>query len=275
MSGDARITPTENGPNHVSGGLPVRGHDGTDLAEEREPLMLCRCGGSSNKPFCDGTHRTNGFDRTEVADRGTTAARRTVFRGPGLTIFDDRSICAHIGNCTDNLAQVFKLGGEPWVDPNAATAETIARVIDGCPSGALSYLLDAGAPGDGIGHEPKRPPQVRPLRNGPNAVTGGRSHRFARWAKLRTSRALRHLPVWRLDEQAVLLGRPLDQRVHSRRRVIAERAGGQLDPDHCDTDQDIGLTSLSTSGVHARNTQLSTRRTKKAPATRQEPFVTR
>ena len=25
------------------------------------PSGLCRCGGSSNKPYCDGTHRTNGF----------------------------------------------------------------------------------------------------------------------------------------------------------------------------------------------------------------------
>ena len=82
--------------------------------------MLRRCGGSSNKPYCDRTHLTNGFVGTEVADRGTTETRRDVYRGDGIGIHDDRPICAHIGNCTDNLASVFKLGVEPWID---ATAE--------------------------------------------------------------------------------------------------------------------------------------------------------
>lgn len=25
-------------------------------------VALCRCGGSSNKPYCDGSHRSNGFE---------------------------------------------------------------------------------------------------------------------------------------------------------------------------------------------------------------------
>lgn len=40
---------------------------------EPEPgrsIALCRCGGSSNKPFCDGTHRRNGF----IGSSGPTQA---------------------------------------------------------------------------------------------------------------------------------------------------------------------------------------------------------
>jgi CDGSH iron-sulfur domain-containing protein 3 len=29
--------------------------------ETKEVISLCRCGGSATKPFCDGTHKTNGF----------------------------------------------------------------------------------------------------------------------------------------------------------------------------------------------------------------------
>jgi len=44
----------ENGPLAFHGELQI---DNTAALH----AALCRCGGSSNKPFCDGTHKTNGF----------------------------------------------------------------------------------------------------------------------------------------------------------------------------------------------------------------------
>jgi CDGSH-type Zn-finger protein len=39
--------------------------DGTMIVPEPgRAIALCRCGGSSTKPFCDRTHRENGFDGT-------------------------------------------------------------------------------------------------------------------------------------------------------------------------------------------------------------------
>ena len=49
-----------NGPLLVSGGVRVLDAEGTVLYEG-EKAALCRCGGSANKPFCDGTHNKNGF----------------------------------------------------------------------------------------------------------------------------------------------------------------------------------------------------------------------
>jgi uncharacterized Fe-S cluster protein YjdI len=49
-----------NGPLLIRGGVRVLDGAGNVLYEG-DRAALCRCGGSANKPFCDGTHRTNGF----------------------------------------------------------------------------------------------------------------------------------------------------------------------------------------------------------------------
>ncbi len=54
------ITPRENGPYLVEGPARVVGPDGQEL-EHKAVFALCRCGASSNKPFCDGTHARIGF----------------------------------------------------------------------------------------------------------------------------------------------------------------------------------------------------------------------
>lgn len=50
-----------SGPLWVRGGIAVTSSDGTAY-ETRNRVTLCRCGRSSNKPFCDGTHADVGFD---------------------------------------------------------------------------------------------------------------------------------------------------------------------------------------------------------------------
>ena len=71
MSDDkAIIEQRENGPLVVKNCADLQLADGT--AAEAKPVMaLCRCGGSSNKPFCDGTHKEIGFESTggDVAEK--------------------------------------------------------------------------------------------------------------------------------------------------------------------------------------------------------------
>ncbi len=129
-------------------------------------VALCRCGGSNNKPFCDGTHGKNGF-----ADRKRTDGaldKRMDYVGKKITIHDNRGICAHAGYCTDNLASVFKLKKEPWIDPDGAAAEEIVDTIKKCPSGALSYTVD-----DVEHRDQDRGPMVTVTKDGPYAITGG------------------------------------------------------------------------------------------------------
>ncbi|MEO6132895.1 MAG: (4Fe-4S)-binding protein [Saprospiraceae bacterium] len=49
-----------NGPVRFSGSCLVTLQDGS-VVEKPNGVSICRCGGSSTYPFCDGSHRTNGF----------------------------------------------------------------------------------------------------------------------------------------------------------------------------------------------------------------------
>lgn len=60
------ITPTDNGPYHVQGRIRLITAGGREIEVEDE-AWLCRCGGSRDKPFCDGTHSEIGFRAAEAA----------------------------------------------------------------------------------------------------------------------------------------------------------------------------------------------------------------
>jgi uncharacterized Fe-S cluster protein YjdI len=58
--GTIDVCASADGPLLVTGGVRILDAEGNVLYEG-ERAALCRCGGSSNKPFCDGTHKENGF----------------------------------------------------------------------------------------------------------------------------------------------------------------------------------------------------------------------
>ncbi|GAA3702828.1 hypothetical protein GCM10022377_15550 [Zhihengliuella alba] len=51
-----------NGPLLVRGDFQIVDVTGQPVPANRRTVALCRCGGSAIKPFCDGTHKINGFD---------------------------------------------------------------------------------------------------------------------------------------------------------------------------------------------------------------------
>ena len=161
-----KITPTENGPYLVEGiGAVVRYTDGKAFPIEGK-AALCRCGGSQNKPFCDGTHATNGF--TSAKDPNRVPDKLEDHQGDGITIHDNRGTCAHAGRCTDGLPAVFRLGTEPWIAATESDAETIANTIQQCPSGALSYSINEKLYRDRGGDE-----MLLFAPNGPYVIRGG------------------------------------------------------------------------------------------------------
>jgi len=56
-----------------------------------------------------------------------------------LRVFWKVDICQHSGNCVRGNGAVFDPKRRPWIDLSQASAEEVMRVIDTCPSGALSY----------------------------------------------------------------------------------------------------------------------------------------
>ncbi|WP_298040760.1 CDGSH iron-sulfur domain-containing protein [uncultured Microbacterium sp.] len=60
----ASITPCPNGPLLVRGEIDLVDADGAPIPQNRKTVALCRCGISTIKPFCDGSHKTIDF-RTE------------------------------------------------------------------------------------------------------------------------------------------------------------------------------------------------------------------
>jgi CDGSH-type Zn-finger protein len=70
---DVEIKVRENGPYRIKGPITLIDADGNEY--ELEPhtkngtIALCRCGGSTTKPFCDGRHSERGFRGAERAVR--------------------------------------------------------------------------------------------------------------------------------------------------------------------------------------------------------------
>jgi CDGSH-type Zn-finger protein len=144
-----------NGPYRVEGGVrllrtavvktvhgePIAWDEGPDF-EAAESYDLCRCGGSATKPLCDGACERNGFDGTEVADRGPIAGRRDGFPGEGVTLYDDLSLCSKAGFCRNLRTTVWDLVEES-ADPEAR--EELVGMVHRCPSGRLALVqTDSG-----------------------------------------------------------------------------------------------------------------------------------
>ena len=164
MSERPTIECKPNGPYLVKNLEDLKDARGDSVAAK--PMMaLCRCGGSSNKPFCDGTHNKNGFSDARQSD--PSADKVENYRARGITIHDNRALCAHAGRCTDGLASVFRYKQEPWIDPAAGAIEEIIEVIGRCPSGALSYTLDEA--GEAV---PPCNPSITVSKDGPYEVVG-------------------------------------------------------------------------------------------------------
>jgi CDGSH-type Zn-finger protein len=143
---DARIEVTENGPYVVSGGLPLRVE--TIVADESdesiawahgdevpatESYELCRCGHSNNKPFCDNSHETVGFDGTETAGHERYEDGAKPYTGPTMDLHDNPTFCS--------VARFCDARGKAWSNVKRTDTDEGRDIVGSegmmCPSGRL------------------------------------------------------------------------------------------------------------------------------------------
>jgi CDGSH-type Zn-finger protein len=165
--GEQHILVLHNGPYLVYGDVPlvrkrkivsVENNDAiawhkTEELDTEETYALCRCGQSSTKPFCDGTHVRAAFDGTETADARPTAERRRLVGGSGFVVRRDGPLCMHAAFCVGRVERIPAMLDA--TDDSDVRARVIA-LIDRCPSGSYTFSWTE----DGEDVEPDMPVQI-------------------------------------------------------------------------------------------------------------------
>ena len=178
-----RITVTFRGPYKVEGqprtsqqiiesdeaGRSVRYAEGRSF-DLPTIAFLCRCGRTSNAPFCDGSHQATDTDLTETASIAPLLSGAQEIDGPRLTLTDNEAYCAYARFC-DNGEKIWREIGLSG-DAHEQLSVWMARQ---CPGGRLMvWNRTAGEP-----IEPKEPPTIGLIEDpslgvsGPLMVRGG------------------------------------------------------------------------------------------------------
>jgi CDGSH-type Zn-finger protein len=143
---NCQVRVLRNGPYLVSGNTPllpatiICDHEGIPADWEignklktTQTYVLCRCGQSKSKPFCDGTHAKVNFIGTETSDNEPFDLMAKEFEGPTIKLKDAEILCASARFCHrgGDIWQQIPLSDDPQLKQNAT------RNACDCPSGRL------------------------------------------------------------------------------------------------------------------------------------------
>ena len=137
--------------------------EGGSPLKTKDLMPLCRCGLSSDKPFCDGSHREEGWsDEAGGEPSGKDALR--AYEGAEVTVLYNPRICSHAAVCVSELPAVFDPDRRPWIVPDEAPAEAVRAACRDCPSGALRVK--------GEDHAFPERPRITVQKDGPLWIEG-------------------------------------------------------------------------------------------------------
>lgn len=149
-----RIVVVANGPYLAYGDIPlvrkrkiVSENDDsvnwmkTEAIPTEETYALCRCGRSGSKPFCDGTHARVAWDGSETAAVEDSAERQYELEGAGFVARRDEYLCMHAAFCVGRLKRIPEMMSDTG---DSDVRAQIMGMIERCPSGSYTYVLDTG-----------------------------------------------------------------------------------------------------------------------------------
>lgn len=145
-AGPMRIIVHPNGPYRVLGGVPLAIQTITANSKGEswewtqgrsfrvgQEYVLCRCGRSRNKPFCDNSHLTVGFVGPETASRRPLERQSEHYDGPTHLLSDAQGLCAFARFC-DPGGKIWALIGST---DRPEVRDLVIREASHCPAGRL------------------------------------------------------------------------------------------------------------------------------------------
>jgi len=112
------------------------------------------------------------------------------FSNGEITVFWQADQCIHSANCVIGLPPVFNTKKRPWINIHASDSKEIMRIIDTCPSRALTYLKSTKFVTSKARKTVKKKSKfarIQILQNGPALITGNFILRDTKKKKIKIS----------------------------------------------------------------------------------------
>ena len=225
---DQAIEVTENGPYHVTGGIPLirvrkipgergsfSGWEPYETHRDRGRVLALPLRPVHREAVLHRDAREGGLRRDgDRADEHLRASARRCSAGRTITVKDDRAICAHAAFCSNAATNVWKAAKKTDEDPELA--ETVVGMVRNCPSGALTVERSTGSrPSRQLSPEiwVLENAQLRRPRRDPDHAIGRSADRGAQPHGA--------VPVRGIEEQAAVRRHARRDRLHRRMTLFA------------------------------------------------------
>ncbi len=131
---------------------------------------------------------TNKVTKVELSDFKKNTETVKEYGNGEITVFWNAELCIHSANCLIGLPEVFNTRKRPWVNVHASESKEIMKIVDTCPSRALTYLKSTKF----VTSKPRKTAKMKSkfarvqiLKDGPALITGNFIVRDAKKKKLK------------------------------------------------------------------------------------------